>query len=71
MLMELKHVLQSQQTVNLLEITQRFGISIDLAHELLAVWQRKGCVAEVVDTCASGCQGCATSSIKQYRWLEK
>lgn len=69
--MELKQLFQKQTSVNLFEIARYFGISQEVAKELVAVWQMKGRVIEMTSfsSCSQPCGGCADTSVKRYRWV--
>lgn len=70
MLLELKDYLKQQVAVNLLDITQRFAITVEVARDLLLVWQNKGSVVKVDnELCGSRCVKCSPAMMERYRWV--
>lgn len=69
MLLELKNYLMQQNKVNLLDITQRFAITKDVATDLLLIWQNKGKVVKVDEQCGSSCLKCSPAMLEKYRWV--
>jgi hypothetical protein len=70
-LSEFKAYFREVKSASLLEITQRFAIPTDVAHEILAIWQRKGKIVRAENSsCGSRCVKCSPLLIERYQWQE-
>lgn len=72
MLMQIKNILQTVKTTNLLDLTQKLNCEPDVVRDMLAHWMRKGRVrrCEQVAGCAVKCAKCNPLHAETYEWVE-